>query len=142
MRPQTRTKRDTKERILAVATELFASKGYSGTSVRDIANEAQANLAAINYHFQRRRSGRLLSILFFRSQAPHVSGPGMVQKCKVAGITAVQALGGQESFVVLVLAGKVTPWPLALFSGSVRNARYFHGVLLGPWQKFGVGRET
>lgn len=42
---------DTKSRILKVAMELFASKGYSGTSIRDIAKAAEVNLAAVNYHF-------------------------------------------------------------------------------------------
>jgi AcrR family transcriptional regulator len=43
---------DTKEKILVVANELFALKGYNGTSVRDIASKAEVNVAAINYHFK------------------------------------------------------------------------------------------
>lgn len=42
----------TKERILKVANELFATKGFAGASVREIAKEADVNIAAINYHFQ------------------------------------------------------------------------------------------
>lgn len=41
----------TQERILAVATELFAAKGYDGTSVRAICAAADANLNAVSYHF-------------------------------------------------------------------------------------------
>lgn len=40
-----------RENILAVALALFAEKGYAGASVRDIASGADANLAAIAYHF-------------------------------------------------------------------------------------------
>lgn len=44
-------KADTKEQILEVARELFATHGYNGASVRQIAEKAQVNIAAINYHF-------------------------------------------------------------------------------------------
>lgn len=43
---------DTKEQLLDTAERLFADKGYESVSVRDIATEADVNLAAINYHFQ------------------------------------------------------------------------------------------
>lgn len=42
----------TKEKILFVASELFAKNGFGGTSIRDIAHNAGVNLAAINYHFK------------------------------------------------------------------------------------------
>jgi AcrR family transcriptional regulator len=41
----------THERILDAAESLFASRGYSNTSMRQITTAAGANLAAINYHF-------------------------------------------------------------------------------------------
>lgn len=42
----------TKNRILRVSNELFARGGYAGTSIRDIADMAEVNLAAIHYHFK------------------------------------------------------------------------------------------
>ncbi|MFY0544613.1 forespore capture DNA-binding protein RefZ [Brevibacillus sp. H7] len=42
----------TKLRILSAAAKLFDIQGYNGTSVRQIAEEAQVNLALISYHFQ------------------------------------------------------------------------------------------
>ncbi|MFN2366985.1 MAG: TetR/AcrR family transcriptional regulator [Desulfurivibrionaceae bacterium] len=42
---------DTRTRILDVAEELFADKGYRGTSMRAITARAEVNLAAVNYHF-------------------------------------------------------------------------------------------
>ena len=41
----------TRERLLAVATKLFAQRGFGAVSVRDIARAAHANIAAVNYHF-------------------------------------------------------------------------------------------
>lgn len=42
---------DVKARILLAAKHLFASKGYDGTSVRQICDSASANIALISYHF-------------------------------------------------------------------------------------------
>ena len=41
----------TKNRILDAAEELFADKGFNGTSLREITSQAEVNLAAVNYHF-------------------------------------------------------------------------------------------
>jgi AcrR family transcriptional regulator len=43
--------RKIKERLLDAAEELFAEKGFNGTSVRDITTQANGNVAAVNYHF-------------------------------------------------------------------------------------------
>ncbi len=45
----------TKDRILFVAEKLFAQKGYSRVSIREITREARCNLAAVNYHFGGKR---------------------------------------------------------------------------------------
>jgi TetR/AcrR family transcriptional regulator, regulator of cefoperazone and chloramphenicol sensitivity len=41
----------TRQRLLMTAAQIFADHGYAGTSVRDICARAEANVAAINYHF-------------------------------------------------------------------------------------------
>jgi TetR/AcrR family transcriptional regulator, regulator of cefoperazone and chloramphenicol sensitivity len=41
----------TRDRILEAAGEIFADKGFDGTTVRDICQRAEANLAAVNYYF-------------------------------------------------------------------------------------------
>ncbi|MFN8369042.1 MAG: TetR family transcriptional regulator [Bacteriovoracaceae bacterium] len=47
---------DTKDKILRVATQLFAQNGFEGTSVRELALQAEVNIAAINYHFQNKEN--------------------------------------------------------------------------------------
>jgi AcrR family transcriptional regulator len=44
-------KKNAKEAIVQAAISLFNSNGYSGTSVRDIANVAKVNTATIAYYF-------------------------------------------------------------------------------------------
>ncbi|MEA2964282.1 MAG: TetR/AcrR family transcriptional regulator, regulator of cefoperazone and chloramphenicol, partial [Alphaproteobacteria bacterium] len=41
----------TRERILRTAERLFAERGFSGVSVRELAAAAQVNIASIGYHF-------------------------------------------------------------------------------------------
>lgn len=41
----------TKDRILDAAEALFADRGFAATSMRQITAAADANLAAVNYHF-------------------------------------------------------------------------------------------
>ncbi len=42
---------DKKEHIINTAIELFAEKGFEGTSVRDLAAKADVNIAMVNYYF-------------------------------------------------------------------------------------------
>ena len=42
---------DARARLIEAAMELFAGRGYEGTSVRDLATAAGVNVAAVSYHF-------------------------------------------------------------------------------------------
>jgi AcrR family transcriptional regulator len=42
----------TRERLLEVASRLFAESGFQRVTVRAICHEAKANVAAVNYHFR------------------------------------------------------------------------------------------
>jgi len=48
---RTESQRSTKPRLLAAASQLFAERGFHGTTIRDIAERAGVNVAAGNYHF-------------------------------------------------------------------------------------------
>ena len=42
---------DKKEHIMNAAIELFAEKGFEGSSIRDLAAKADVNVAMVNYYF-------------------------------------------------------------------------------------------
>jgi AcrR family transcriptional regulator len=59
---------DKQVQIMEAAESLFAEKGFSGTSVRDIAEAAQVNLAMISYYFG---SKEKLMEAMFRHRGAH-----------------------------------------------------------------------
>ncbi|HEX5154500.1 MAG TPA: TetR family transcriptional regulator [Parafilimonas sp.] len=43
--------KDKREQIIDTAMQLFAQRGFEGTSIRDIAEKASVNVAMVNYYF-------------------------------------------------------------------------------------------
>jgi TetR/AcrR family transcriptional regulator, regulator of cefoperazone and chloramphenicol sensitivity len=43
---------ETRQRVLNIAAELFAERGFNNVTVREICQRAGTNLAAVNYHFR------------------------------------------------------------------------------------------
>lgn len=60
---------DTVERLLHAATLLFAERGFAETSLRTITGLADANLAAVNYHFGSKKE--LIQAVFHRFLSPY-----------------------------------------------------------------------
>jgi AcrR family transcriptional regulator len=53
---------NTRERLLQAATEVFAEHGYEKATIREICRRADANVAAIHYHFGDKK--RLYAAIF------------------------------------------------------------------------------
>lgn len=63
------TQRETVNKILNVASNLFADHGFSETSLRTITTEAKVNLAAVNYHFGTKKG--LIQAVFSKFMKPY-----------------------------------------------------------------------
>ena len=48
---ETNIQTDKKEHIINIAVELFSTKGFEGTSIRELAAKAGVNIAMVNYYF-------------------------------------------------------------------------------------------
>lgn len=119
------TQRDTKDRILDAAEELFASDGYVGTSLRGITTAADVNLAAVNYHFGSKEG--LLAALFERRLVP-------LNKVRLENIETV--LREAEQKAVRPSAGEVMKAfliPTLEFKRNAPGARHFARMI---WRAF------
>jgi AcrR family transcriptional regulator len=77
--------------IMEAAEELFAEKGFAGTSVRDIAEEAGVNLAMISYYFGSKE--RLMESLFkYRGESIKLQLETMLENKELNSLQKAYAL--------------------------------------------------
>jgi AcrR family transcriptional regulator len=85
----------TRERILRTAERLFAERGFNGVSVRELAAEAQVNIASIGYHFENKEG--LLSEVYRRHCEPLIEE-------RLRGLEASSRLRGQARIAAIIEA--------------------------------------
>jgi len=77
--------------IMEAAEKLFAGKGFDGTSVRDIADEAGVNLAMISYYFGSKE--KLMESLFkYRGESIKLQLITMLENKELSSLQKVYAL--------------------------------------------------
>ena len=75
-------------KIMEAAESLFAETGFNGTSVRDIAQKAQVNLAMISYYFGSKE--KLLEALFnYRGESIKLQIENMLQNDKLSSLQKI-----------------------------------------------------
>ena len=80
--------------ILEAAENLFAQKGFDGTSVRDIAEEAGVNLAMISYYFGSKE--KLFEAMFaYRAGAYRLQIENILQKKELGPMERINLLADQ-----------------------------------------------
>ncbi len=68
---KTKKKKDTRERILLLAEELFAKQGYDGTSTRQIAAGVGISIQTLHHHIKNKAN--LYNLILENSMAPVTS---------------------------------------------------------------------
>ena len=84
---QARQGPETRSRILDAAERLFVEHGFDGTSMRMITRDAEANLAAVNYHFGGKDA--LIHEVFRRRLTE-------LNRCRVLALESLEAEAGGE----------------------------------------------
>ncbi len=79
---------DTRERLLDAAEDLFAERGFEGTSMRAITSAAASSLSAVNYHFGSKEG--LLRATLMRRLEP-------VNRLRIERLDALEADGARPS---------------------------------------------
>lgn len=112
---------DTKDRVLDVAEDIFAEKGYSATSIRTITSRANVNLAAINYHFGSK--AQLYQAVFQRRVEP-------MNRQRIAMLDALEGqAGGRPLELEAILRAFIQPALKASQNQANGGARFIR--LLG-----------
>ena len=82
---------DKQIQIIEEAEKLFAEKGFNGTSVRDIAKNAEVNLAMISYYFGSK--DKLLEAIFiYRGQSTKLSLEEILHSTKLTNLEKIDLL--------------------------------------------------
>ncbi len=116
-RAQTARSADSRARQIAAAAPLFASRGYSGVTVRELAKAADVNVAAISYHFGGKRGLYLAALERLMEEMRPVGGP-VIQLIDDAfadgapdrGTLAEIADAVVRHILTTMLSGGVPPW--------------------------------
>ena len=127
----------TRERLLATAEELFATRGIDAVSVRDITEAAGANIAAINYHFGSRR-GLIDAIVERRADALGMRRAELLDALDGAGPVDVRAL---IRAMVLPTAELASSGPGARYAVSFLTAVGDHPDLMSALDAFAPSTE-
>jgi len=91
---------ETKEQILDVAESEIAQNGYAGTTLRNVVNKANVNLAAIHYHFGSKED--LFKAVLARTAEPIVSG-------QIANLAALKEKSKEPLAVEDILRAYIEP---------------------------------
>ncbi len=108
---------DARERLLQAAAPLFASRGFNGVSVRELAESAGVNVAAISYHFGGKAGLYTASLEVLMEKMRPVGGPviAMVDQAFKAGAPDGPACAALMASIVrhiltTLLDGSLPPW--------------------------------
>jgi AcrR family transcriptional regulator len=106
----------TKDRLLDTAEQLFANRGYEGTSLRALTAAADVNLAAVHYHFGSKKA-------LFRAVFERRVGPVNAERLRLLD-QAEAAAGGAPVDLDTLLEAFLGP-PLRMSARGDRGFRRF-----------------
>lgn len=130
------TKVSTKQRLIEAAEVLFADEGFEKVSVRDITQRANANVAAVNYHFGSREG--LVEVVTSRYINP-------VNEERVARLDALERkAGGKALALEEIIEAFVRPFTTQVRRSELSEKLFFKlmGRMFGEQCKFPPGVES
>ncbi len=68
---------ETRHRLLEVAGEVFAECGFRGATIREICRRAEANIAAVNYHFRDKEGLYAACLQYWFAEALRIYPPDL-----------------------------------------------------------------
>ncbi len=105
----------TRNRLLDAAEHLFAEKGFSGVSLREIVRKATVNVAAAHYHFGSKES--LFEEVFSRAAQP-------VKEQTFDMLARAEMAKGQPDYLEQIIRALIVPGFLAGSDSGRGNRNY------------------
>jgi AcrR family transcriptional regulator len=93
---------DARARLVEAASELFVRKGFSGVSIREIADGAEANSALISYYFGDKQG---LFMEVFKAAAEPINAERMARFDRLAAAKKVTIEGLVEAWIAPMFEG-------------------------------------
>ncbi len=126
----------TRDRIIAVALDLFSHQGYAGTSIRDIADRMGMTKAAVYYHFPSKET-LLADVLTpaLKRVAAVLAGAGDVQTPedrRTLVTDLVDVVGDVGPQVVMMLSDPTVGTHLRAIAGETSLPDQVGAALIGP----------
>ena len=111
---------ETRTRILDCAEELFMQHGFEGTSMRQLTAKAEANLAAVNYHFGSKDA--LIEAVFRRRLDPMNAG-------RIAALDQLERDAGGRALAAEAIIRAFVGASLRMIEDSKNGGRNFIRLL-------------
>jgi AcrR family transcriptional regulator len=135
----------TRSALIRAALKLFGSKGFDGTSTRDIAALANANIGSIAYHFGGKDGLRLAAADYIVQTIQAIAGQAMgdLDATMAArldpGAARAQLVGGLERMITFIVAspeaGEVVQFVLRELSQPTAALDRIYGGVFEPTHK-------
>ena len=116
--------KDTRHKIIEVATEMFATKGFSGVSVREVTTAAEINVSAISYYFDSKEG--LYQAVLTEQLAPILNALRLVREH--SDLSPLQRLTMYSEQIAKVHAGR--PFLSRFIHAEVTNPTGFGGPII------------
>lgn len=100
-------KKSTHNLLLECAGQLFAERGYSGTSIKMIADVSKQNIAAVNYHFGTKQN---LFVCALKHVLSHIMQPVETEADDAKETLAVRLRIFIHDRCMFLLSGKAPAW--------------------------------
>mgnify|MGYP003362119663 CR=1 FL=1 len=124
---------DLPTRILHVATELFTSNGFGTTTVRDIVEITQSNVAAVNYHFGSKDA-------LIREVAINLLSPVQKERQRMLSVALREHDAGHQITAEKIIRAFV--YPLVYAARSRDGGRLVVRLLMQMWVEPGLSLHT
>ena len=125
--------KETRERLLSTAERLFAERGFSKVTIREICKSARANVAAVNYHFNGKKG--------LYDEVVRTANPLLAHAVRFIGHSAIRNRGTVGGSIAHADPAAELPAVLLALDGEV-DARSARGTRTVPASAFFEGFLT